>query len=84
MYQLEDVHFLVDEMVQNGYIIVRSQLGDQDPASLQHRFSHTHPPNLLHRRPIGPISFDLSLSWNARVPRLKACSVSAISLGAIL
>lgn len=39
MYQLEDVHFLVDEMVQNGYIIETNKTNILRPIALMERES---------------------------------------------
>uniref|UniRef100_A0A7S3LFN6 AP complex subunit sigma n=1 Tax=Amphora coffeiformis TaxID=265554 RepID=A0A7S3LFN6_9STRA len=39
MYQLEDVHFLVDEMVQNGYIIETNRTNILRPIALMERES---------------------------------------------
>jgi len=39
MYQLEDVHFLVDEMVQNGYIIDCNRTNILRPIALMERES---------------------------------------------
>ena len=38
-YQLEDVHFLVDEMVQNGYIIETNKTNILRPIALMERES---------------------------------------------
>jgi AP-4 complex subunit sigma-1 len=37
MYQLEEVHFLVDEMVQNGYIIDTNKTNILRPIALMER-----------------------------------------------
>ena len=37
MYQLEEVHFLVDEMVQNGYIVETNKINILRPISLMER-----------------------------------------------
>ena len=39
MYQLEDVHFLVDEMVQNGYVIETNRTNILRPIALMERES---------------------------------------------
>jgi AP-4 complex subunit sigma-1 len=39
MYQLEEVHFLVDEMVQNGYIIETNKQNILRPIALMERES---------------------------------------------
>lgn len=39
MYQLEDVHFLVDEMVQNGYVIDCNRTNILRPIALMERES---------------------------------------------
>ena len=39
MYQLEDVHFLVDEMVQNGFIIETNRTNILRPIALMERES---------------------------------------------
>jgi AP-4 complex subunit sigma-1 len=40
MYQLEEVHFLVDEMVQNGYIVETNKQNILRPIALMERESH--------------------------------------------
>lgn len=37
MYQLEEVHFLVDEMVQNGYIVETNKSNILRPIALMER-----------------------------------------------
>jgi len=37
MYQLEEVHFLVDEMVQNGYIVETNKANILRPIALMER-----------------------------------------------
>lgn len=39
MYQLEEVHFLVDEMVQNGYIVETNKTNILRPIALMERES---------------------------------------------
>lgn len=39
MYQLEEVHFVVDEMVQNGYIVETNKINILRPIALMERES---------------------------------------------
>ena len=39
MYQLEEVHFVVDEMVQNGYIVETNKVNILRPIALMERES---------------------------------------------
>jgi AP-4 complex subunit sigma-1 len=40
MYQLEQVHFLLDEMVMNGFIIESNKMNVLRPLDLMERESH--------------------------------------------